>query len=470
MTKVIVGRIKEKEILNEALNSSRSELIAVYGRRRIGKTFLIREFYEKDIVFSVTGYSEGDRSVQLKNFMSKLNGLTTEFNQEEPADWIDGFALLKQYIISLRKTQRKKVIFIDEFPWMATNKSGFLAAFENFWNEFCSVRTDLVVVVCGSAASYMVHKIIKNRKGLSKRITKKINLKPFSLGEVKAFFENKNIPILESELVKIYMSLGGIPEYLEQVRKGESAVTTIDRLCFGPEAYLENEFDEVFESLFSSSSFHKKIIDVLASDRKKGLTRTELLKKCDLGTSGRFSRSLEELEISGFVLKYESYTGKSKETLYRIYDEYCLFHLQFLRPFKGNSWVQLYQRPEYVIWCGHAFETLCLKHSKQIKRALKIEGLASENYAWSNPQAQVDLVIDRADNWINLCEMKFCNDEFTIDASYLKKLETKKREFKTDKAGRKGIYVTMVTTHGIRPNQYSAAIVDHDLTLNCLFG
>ena len=469
MAKVIVGRVKEKEILSNALNSSRSELIAIYGRRRIGKTFLIREFYEKGMVFSMTGFSDGNRDVQIKNFQAKLNEVTDEFKQEKALDWIDCFVLLKKYITGLRKSKHKKVIFIDEFPWIATNKSGFLAAFENFWNDFCVGRTDLVVIVCGSAASYMVKKLIKNHKGLSKRITQKINLRPFTLGEVKDFFEHKNNPLLDYELLKIYMSLGGVPEYLEQVQKGESAVSTIERLCFQPGAYLEDEFDDVFDSLFESSSFHKKIIDVLAGGTKKGLSRTTLLDKCGLDSSGRFSQSLVELEISGFVLKYDSYKGKSKETLYRIYDEYCLFYLQFMKPFKGNNWLQLYQKSEYLIWCGYAFETICLKHSTEIKRALKIEGIASKNYTWSNPKAQVDLVIERDDNWVNLCEMKFYNDEFVIDAGYLKRLETKKREFKAEKGGRKGVFLTMMTTHGVKSNKYSSAIVDHDLKMGCLF-
>ncbi len=470
MANIIIGRVVEKEVLTNSLNSSRSELIAIYGRRRIGKTYLIREFYEKEIVFNVTGYSIGSKAVQIKNFMTKLNEVTDKFKDDKPKDWIDCFVLLKKHITGLRKSKSKKVIFFDEFPWIATDKSGFLPAFENFWNDFCSARTNLIVVVCGSAASYMVKKIIKNHKGLSKRITQKINLKPFNLGEVREFFEYKRNPMLEYELLKIYMSLGGIPEYLEQVKKGESAVTTIDRLCFQSGAYLEDEFDDVFKSLFNSSSFHKKIIDVLAEGKKKGLTRADLLDKCEVNSSGRFSQSLVELEISGFVLKYDSYKGKSKETLYRIYDEYCLFYLQFIKPFKGNSWQQLYQLPEYLIWCGYAFETICLKHSTEIKRALKIEGIVSENYTWSNNKAQVDMVIDRDDNWVNLCEMKFYNDEFTIDAGYLDRIETKKREFKTDRAVRKGVYITMVTTHGVKANKYSTTIVDHDLKMNCLFG
>lgn len=465
----IIGRVFEKEVLDNALNSSRSELIAVYGRRRIGKTFLVREFYKKKIIYSVTGFSEGSMKVQIKNFMAKLIEVSKEFKGEKPKDWIDAFALLKKYITQLPEKQNKKVVFIDEFPWIATKKSGFLAAFENFWNDFCAARTDLIVVVCGSAASYMVNKIIKNPKGLSKRITRKIHLKPFVLREVKEFLEQKDIHMLDYEILKIYMSLGGVAEYLEQIQRGESATSVIDRLCFQPGAYLEDEFDEVFESLFNTSSFHKKIIDVLAAGRKKGMTRNELLQECENDSGGRFSKSLKELEISGFILKYNSYRGKSKEILYRIYDEFCLFYLQFIKPFKGDRWQKLYQRQEYITWCGYSFETICLKHITEIKRALKIEGIASENYTWSNNNAQVDLVIDRADNWMNLIEMKFFNDEYTIDADYLMKLERKKKEFRDDKAKRKALFLTMLTTHGVKQNKYSTAIVDHDLTIECLF-
>jgi uncharacterized protein len=314
-----------------------------------------------------------------------------------------------------------------------------------------------------------VKNIIKNNKGLSKRITQKINLKPFSLKETKEFFEHKKIQMLDNEIIKIYMSLGGIPEYLEQVQKGESAVNTIDRICFHPGAYLEDEFDEVFESLFDTSSFHKKIMDALAFGKKKGLSRSELLKKCGLNSSGRFSRSLSELEMSGFVLKYNSYQGKSKETLYRIYDEFCMFYLKFINPNKSNTWIQLHQRSEYKIWCGYAFETICLKHITEIKRALKIEGISSENYSWSNENAQIDLVIDRADNWVNICEIKFHSSEFAIDAAYLQKLESKIAEFKKDKLKRKNTNLTLITSHGIKNNKYSTAIVDNNITSDSLF-
>lgn len=466
----IAGREDEQETLNDALTSHRSELIAVYGRRRIGKTYLIREFFGTKITFSFTGLSTGKRSDQLKNFMLKLNERTDDFKDlKQPADWLEGFSVLKQYLKGFKQTKKKKVIFIDEFPWVDSHKSGFLAAFENFWNDYCTTRNDLVVVVCGSAASYMVKKIINNSKGLSKRITQTIKLKPFNLKETKAFFKYKGIPIEEYELLKMYMVLGGVAEYLEHVKPGESAVVAIDRLCFKPGAYLENEYDEVFKSLFDSSSFHQKIMSVLANNKKEGISRDEMLSELRISSGGRFSDALEELLQSGFVLKYDAYKNNTKTSLFRVFDEFCLFHLQFMIPFKGSKWTQVFQKQEYKSWCGYAFETICLKHSQEIKRALRCDQIESKNHSWHTSKAQVDLVIDRADDTVNLCEIKFCNDEFTIDQNYLQQLRKKENEFKSATKTRKAIYSVMMTTWGIHENQYSKAIISNSLTMNCLF-
>lgn len=470
MSNQIVGRIREQQVLSDSLTSHRSELIAVYGRRRIGKTYLIRAFFDAYISFSFTGLSSGRREDQIKNFMLKLQEVSEDFTEvKQPEDWLEAFACLKAYLKKIRQSKRKKVLFIDEFPWVDSHKSGFLDAFENFWNDYCTTRNDLVVVVCGSAASYMVKKIIGNSKGLSKRITQTIQLKPFTLSETRAFFRFKGIPMDEYELLKIYMTLGGIAEYLEHVKPGESAVVTIERLCFQEGAYLENEYDQVFQSLFEDHSYHQKIMDVLSNKRKEGVTREELLTSLNLSSGGRFSDSLEELIQSGFVLRYKAYKDNTKSTFYRIYDEFCLFHLQFIVPFKGSKWTQLFQKQEYKTWCGYAFETICLKHAEQVKKALKCDQIQSKNYSWRNTKAQVDLVIDRDDDVVNLCEIKFYNSEFSLDADYLAKLRNKETQFREATKTRKGIYTVMLTTWGLQKNQYSTAIVSSDLTMHCLF-
>jgi uncharacterized protein len=470
MSKKIVGRVREQETLTDTLNSHRSELVAIYGRRRIGKTYLVREFFGKQITFSFTGLSKGKRADQIKNFMLKLNEVTDDFKKEkQPADWLEAFSYLKTFLKGMKETKKKKVLFIDEFPWVDSHKSGFLTAFENFWNDYCTTRGDLVVVVCGSAASYMGKKIINNTEGLSKRITETIKLKPFNLREVRDFFHYKGIPMEEYEVLKIYMALGGVAEYLEHVKPGESAAVTIENLCFQKGAYLEDEYDQVFNSLFEEGSYHQKIMDALSHGNKKGITREDILQALDISSGGRFSDSLEELMQSGFVLKYDAYRDNTKTTLYRIYDEFCLFHLQFIVQFKGSKWTQIFQKQEYKTWCGYAFETICLKHVQEIKKGLKCDQIESKNYSWQNDKAQVDLAIDRDDDLVNLCEIKFYNDEFTIDAGYLDRLRIKERQFKTATKTKKGIYTAMITTWGVKSNQYSKAIVSNSLTMHCLF-
>lgn len=467
MPRTIIGRIKEKEILSKALASETSELIVVHGRRRIGKTFLIREYYHKETIFSVTGFSIGDKAVQIKNFMSKLEENHYKPEDGIPKDWMDCFGHLKKYLNGIRG-EGKKVLFIDEFPWIAKNSEDFVPAFENFWADYCMARTDIIAVVCGSAASFMVKKIINNYDGLGRRVSRELRLRPFKLHEVKAFFQHKKIEILDNEILKIYMSLGGIPEYLEQIERGESTVQIINRLCFDEGAYLENEFDNVFASLFETSENHKRIILALSQGRKKGMLHDELVKACGMNVD-ELSHYLNELIVSGFAQQYDSYSGKNAETLYRIYDEFCLFHLQFMTKYKGSSWDQLYQKAEYSIWCGFAFESVCLKHVEELKNELEIGNIDSQNYTWDNPRAQIDLVIDRADNWVNICEMKFYNGPFTIDRAYMKRLENKKVEFSKDKGENKTPVLTMVTTYGVTNNRYYKEIVDKNLTTECLF-
>lgn len=469
MTRKIVGRTREKDKLTSALNSRRSELIAVYGRRRIGKTYLIREFFRDQIVFSFTGLNGENRPEQIENFMLKLAEVTDRFTREElPANWLQAFSKLKQHLSSIRKSKKKKVLFIDEFPWADSQRSGFLPAFENFWNDYCTTRDDLVVVVCGSAASYMVKKIIRNKAGLHNRITQKIKLAPFTLHETQAFLHYKGITLPPVELLKIYMTFGGVAEYLEHIEPGDSTVTAIDRLCFQPNAQFEHEYVDIFISLFDENSYHEKIIEALANGPKKGLTRDELLEALNISSGGSFTKSLNELMLSGFVLKYDAYADNRKTKLYRIYDEFCAFHLQFMANSKGTKWSQLFQKPAYTSWCGYAFETICLKHIETIKKALRCDQIESTNYSWSNNKAQIDLVIDRNDGVVNLCELKFYSDTFEVTSDYANKLRNKETQFRVATGTKKGLYTTMITTWGIK-GKHAIGLVTNDITVETLF-
>lgn len=467
---MVVGRFGEVKMMNRLLNSSRSELLAVYGRRRVGKTFLIREVYRKNMVFELTGLFQGRIKEQLQNFHTQLNHSNNSKNSSVPKNWLEAFQMLGEYLDKL-KSKKKKVIFIDEFPWIDGERSGFLRAFEHFWNIYCTKRNDLLVVVCGSAASFMVNKIIKNRGGLHNRLSQIIQLLPFNLHEVKLFLERRKIKLNNYDILQLYMVVGGVPHYLNMFNRGESIMQNIDRLCFEKNGMLAHEFSEVFQSLFVNSDVHELIVRVLAKS-KKGLLRSQLLEDCKMESSGVFSKALVELSESGFVNQYSPFGKKTKGTLYRLSDEYSLFFLKFIEPNLGQgagTWAKIFPKQSYKTWSGFVFESVCLKHVEQIKKELGVAKIYSIHSSWNNTKAQIDLVIDRDDGIINLCEMKFYNGPYTINKAAYEKLKNKVFQFKQDTKTRKNVFITMITTNGLHENANSLELISNNLSMDCLF-
>jgi hypothetical protein len=443
----IIGRNLEQALLKEAIDNDKSELIALYGRRRIGKTYLIREYFKASIVFEMSGLYGGSLKDQLETFSKELVKRTKRTELETAKSWFQAFTMLESYLDKF-KSGTKKVIFIDEFPWIATPKSKFLMAFENFWNTYCTKRNDLIVVICGSAASYMVQKIIKNKGGLHNRITRKIRLLPFNLYETEAFLLKNGIKFTRYDVIQIYMALGGVPHYLEKLSKGLSASQNIDKLCFSKDGVLNDEFNQLFASLFDDSERHMKLIKTLAKSNK-GLTRNELINQCKMSSSGDFSSKLEELIESGFVTDYPYYDNNKNGG--------------------DGTWQKLYTTQSYLSWSGFAFETICLKHIQQIKKALRIDAIYTTSSSWFNENAQVDLLIDRSDNVMQLCEMKFYNAVFTIDKSYYLNLKNKIAALQRHTKTRKNIFVTLITSYGIKENEYSKELVHSHLGMDVLF-
>lgn len=466
----IIGRNIEQTVLKDAMDNDKSELIALYGRRRIGKTYLIREYFKTNLVFEVAGLFGGSLKDQLETFNKELLKRTKRTDRENAKSWFQAFTMLETYLETL-KSGSKKVIFIDEFPWIATPKSKFLMAFENFWNTYCTRRNDLIVVICGSAASYMVQKIIKNKGGLHNRITRKIRLLPFNLFETEQFLVKNGIKYTRYDVIQIYMALGGVPHYLEKLSKGLSVSQNIDKLCFSKDGLLNDEFNQLFASLFDDSERHMKLIKTLARSNK-GLTRNKLIHQSKIPSSGDFSSKLEELMESGFVTVYPYYQNKKQLMLYRLSDEYSRFYLKFVDNNKNGGegiWQTLYTTQSYLSWSGFGFETLCLKHIQQIKKALRIDAIYTVSSSWFNDQAQIDLLIDRSDNVIQLCEMKFYHAPFVIDKSYYLNLKNKIAELRQDTKTRKNIFVTLITTYGIKENEYSKELVQSHLGMDALF-
>lgn len=468
--KHLVGRHQQIERLKKYAHSIKSEFVAVYGRRRVGKTYLVRETFAGQFAFQMTGLNNGSMYDQLAEFNAALQLYSPKELAIKPAgDWLEAFRQLTQ-ILSLQETNDKKIVFLDELPWMDTPKSKFLMGLEHFWNSWASARRDVLLIVCGSAASWMIKNLLNNRGGLHNRVTGRIKLEPFNLAETEDFLRYKQAKLDRYQIIQLYMVLGGIPFYLDQVEAGKSAMQNINNLCFEKNAPLRSEYDNLYASLFKMSDRHKSVVEALAT-KKKGLTRDEISSLSGISNGGGLTRILNELEESTFIRHYQPFAKKTRLRLYQLMDPYSLFYLNFIRssnPDDENFWLHATESPLYRAWSGYAFEMVCLHHVGQIKKALGISGVQTSVYSWYAKEAQVDLVIDRKDQVVNLCEMKFSIHPFTITKEYADKLRQKIGAFKAATKTRKSIFITLVSTHGLVKNEH-AYLAQNEIVMDALF-
>jgi uncharacterized protein len=471
----IVGRVEEQKGLNIALNARNSRLVAVYGRRRVGKTFLIREFYSSHTVFEITALYKKSMPLQLKHFQNTLSKYTLTPKKQAINSWFDAFDALEKFISS-KKDKKRKVIFIDEMPYFDTPRSNFLTAFENFWNGYCVKRKDIVLVVCGSSASWIIKKIFKSKGGLHNRVTDKIRLLPFTLNETEQFLKAKNLKWSRYDILQLYMCVGGIPYYLDQIRRGEGLSQFIDRACFDEQGFLYNEFSELYSSLFEESDKHYEIINIL-SKVKQGIRRDEILSKSNYNSGGNFTKALDELIEAGFVTSTLPFGLKSAKELYRLSDLYTIFYFKFIYKSTSlgkNTWLNKSKGQSFISWCGLAFENICLLHQAEIKSALALDAVYTQAGTWrtSNTKQgiQVDLIIKRADRILHVCEMKFTKSEFVIDKDYAKQLRNKLDIISQQSIFKNhSLFLTFVTTEGVKDNQYCQELVQNEVKMDDLF-
>ena len=466
------GRNYEKKRLKDYFNSGQSELIAVIGRRRVGKTFLVKRFFQKEMLFNMTGVRDASTEIQLNNFSDELHYKLPN-NKTTPSSWMEAFSLLKTFI-DKKKTAKKRVLFFDELPWLASPRSGFLQAFDHFWNSW-AVDQNIVIVICGSAATWMIKNIINDKGGLHNRVTGTINLEPFTLLETEQYFKDRKIFLPRYELIKLYMTFGGIPFYLRNIEIGESVGQSIDRLCFGRQAVLKNEFDNLYKALFNNYQSHLKIIKFLASKRI-GYTRKQILKHTKFKSGGGFTDILRELEESSFITSIKPFGKKERDSLYRLTDEYSLFYLTFIDGQKSprGSWIKKARSASVLSWQGYTFESVCYKHIDSIKMALGISSVYTEESSYRFPKTkdipgfQIDMLIDRADYTINICEVKFYNAELLLTPALAKKIRLRKSLFQTMSKTKKQVITTLITTFGLATKNMQAG-VDKVLDMNALF-
>ena len=461
---MLVAREREVELLKSSLADERSQFIAVYGRRRVGKTFLVRESFDYDFAFQHAGLAEGGLRDQLFAFSESLKDAGFDgFTQ--PTSWLEAFGLLKELV--RKAPDGKKVLFIDELSWMDTPKSGLVTALENFWNGWASGRKDIVLIVCASATSWMMSKVVHNKGGLYNRLTKQINLRPFTLRECEEMLVAKGIELSRHQILECYMIMGGVPYYWEHLERGKSLAQNIDAIFFAEDAPLKREFEYLYASLFRHPADYLAIVSALAG-RKAGMTREEIIEAASLADSGALTKKLGELESCGFVRSYRAFGKRRRGTLYQLVDNFTLFHYKFLDSGGTDErfWENSAGSGGRNAWCGLAFERVCLEHVPQIKRALGISGVITEVGAWSckaDPDngingSQVDLLIDRKDQIVNLCEMKYSADDFVITKGVEESLRHKVSDFKMLAKTRSAVHVTLVTTYGLKSSKYSGAV------------
>lgn len=473
------GRTSERARLERLLNSPRPEFLAIYGRRRVGKTFLIRQFFAgKANVFEVSGRYNGTTADNLQVFADAMaDAFHGGAKLAVPGSWHEAFRALEREL-ERQRSRQKWVLFLDELPWLATHKSGCLEELEHFWNSWCSKRPNIVLIVCGSAASWMLRHVVHGHGGLHNRLTETIRLLPFTVAEAHQLLEDRGVRLTRHQMVELYMVTGGVPHYLDKVPRGLSVAQIVDELCFAPDGPLVRELDHLFASLFADDELYRRIVAQLART-KRGLTRDELLDAVGATSGGGINRVLANLEEAGFIQTVIPFGRTQRDRFYRLIDELSIFHFQWIeghRRRKRGDWTSIRGTPRWTTWAGLAFEALCTKHVAEIERALGISGVRTEASSWLHRSvtpdadgAQIDLLIDRADEVISVCELKHTVTPFVITKAYAESLRRKLAVFQRETRTRKSLQLVLVTTAGVLANAHARDLVDREVTIDAFW-
>ena len=461
---LIIGREKEQQVLESCMQSSQAEFIAVYGRRRVGKTFLVRQYFDDKFDFYMTGMYQGSVKEQLANFTRQLNAYS---NGCYPVvgDWMSAFDQLRHFLTT-RSSQERIVIFIDELPWLDSPRSRFVRALELFWNEWASGMSNLKFIVCGSATTWMTNKLLGDKGGLHNRVTRRLMLRTFTLAETEAFMLRKGFAFDRLQTLNAYMALGGTPYYLNMLNPKYSVAQNIDELFFSDNAPLRGEYGFLFRSLFNDAPAYRRVVELLAR-KVKGMTRSEIVEALKLPYNGRLKEMFDNLCSCDFIRRYSAFGKKERDVMFQLVDHYSLFYIRFVKDDRSEDsrrWTHMLDSGEQHAWSGYAFEQVCLRHIDQLRIALGIDGIASDVCSWQTDGAQIDLVIDRKDHTINLCEMKYSEKPFALTKAYMNKMESRRELFAQATKTRKALHLTIASPFGVdKPQSVQSVITINDL-------
>ena len=478
----IVGREKEILELESLLQTDKSEFVAVYGRRRVGKSYLIDEIYGSNMAFRTVGIfvknekltEENYRQEQLLHFYESLLDYGLPVTEPRPTSWLEAFRLLKHLL--LKKRSKRKVVFLDELPWLAGPQSAdFIAELGFFWNSFASIQKNIVLVVCGSATSWMLDNVIREYGGLHGRLTSKMHVSPFTLRECESYYKKHQFHLSRYEMVIAYMAFGGIPYYLDMLRKERTLTENLDELFFR-KSKARQEFEDVYVGLFNSKENYLGIVRALGR-QIYGMTRSEISVAIGQKSGGGLSKMLDNLEESDIIRTYTRYGGPQKETVYQLVDFFSMFYLRHIEQVSNvqSGWKALQRSPQFFSWAGLTFELVAMIHQRQLAKALGI-GTLSGCYSWKGVSpagvgAQIDLVMEwKGERTDYLVEIKFSENIYAIDAEYEQKLRNKVDAYIHSKKHIRSHSVNLVllTTMGLSRGMHNAP-VDTQLTMDELF-
>lgn len=476
MRENIIGRQREIAAINECLQSDKPELVAIYGRRRVGKTFLVKQLLEGQFCFYMTGVYQWPRQQIFTYFAAQLSEYSG-VKRPKPKTWFEAFEQLRNYLTGIIERERL-ILFLDELPWLDTPRSDFLRAFDLFWNGWAAEHANIKLIVCGSATTWMTDKLLGDKGGLHNRVTQQIYLAPFRLSETEAFLKARGIVWTRHQIAECYMIMGGTPYYLDMLDRALSLPQNIDRLFFAEKAELASEYGFLFRSLFGEATLHQRIVELLAK-HAKGMRRDEIVAALKVSSGGKISEALTNLINCDFIRRYSAFGQTTNGGLYQLTDLYSLFYLRFVKGHEGTDkhlWTNTIDAPAHRAWSGYAFEQVCLHHIAQIKQALGISGVQTNACAWSlkadagrgTQGAQIDLVLDRRDQIVNLCEVKYALQPFDLTPAYWQHVMERRETFRQATGTRKALHITFITAAGLVPNAQSAC-VQSQVTLDDLF-
>lgn len=464
MEQKLIGRQYEWNLLDDVMKSNESELVIVYGRRRVGKTYLINQFFDNTYTFKHTGVFNKGTEIQLERFAASIEDYTGN-TVSVPENWYKAFDMLKAYLRSTRN--ERKVVFIDEMPWLDTENSDFVSALEAFWNGWASAEGDIVLIACGSATSWMTDKLLGDQGGLFNRSATRIFIRPFTLKETELYLISRGFELTRYDIAECYMIMGGIPFYLKQMTPRWTLAQNIDMIFFKDKGLLWDEFDHLYNTLFKNADTYIAVVEAL-SKKRMGMTRKEIVKEIGISDNGAFGKIIKNLVDNEFIRPYNYFGNKKRDTIYQLADFYTMFYFTYIKENYGRDehfWSNSVDLPLRRSWAGYTFEQLCLHHLDQIRKSIGISAVQCECSAWfskgegdNKRGAQIDLLIDRRDRVINICEMKFSINEFTIDKEYDQSLRNKIQVFKEETGTRKALHLTMITTYGVKRNMYSNSV------------